>query len=70
MDPPGSPATVTVSWTNVTRALTTVAAYQTVVNAVTTRESPFHDAVYERIAELASPWQCYVPWLVTRLGLG
>jgi hypothetical protein len=65
-----TPATITVQWSNVTRALTTSVGFQTVVNAVTTRESPFHDAVYERIAALASPWQRYVPWLLfPRLGV-
>ena len=36
---------------------------QTVVNPVTCRESPYHDAVYEKIASLGAPYQRYVPWL-------
>lgn len=36
----------------------------------TTRESPYHDAVYQRIADLGAPYQRYVPWLpYPRLGI-
>ena len=46
------------------------AAFQTVVNPVTCRESPYHDQVYEKIASLGAPYQRYVPWLpYPRLGI-
>lgn len=35
---------ITVEWSSTIRPLQTVAAFQTVVNPVTTRESPYHDA--------------------------
>ena len=40
------------------------------VNPVTARESPYHDAVYEKIASLQAPYQRYVPWLpYPRMGI-
>jgi hypothetical protein len=63
-------ASVSVNWTSVQRPLISVVAFQTVVNPVTTRESPYHDAVYEKIAALGAPFQRYVPWLpYPRLGI-
>ena len=63
-------STVSVSWSSVLRPLQTVAGFQTVVNPVTTRESPYHDQVYEKIASLGAPYQRYVPWLpYPRLGI-
>ena len=63
-------ATISVDWSNVLRPLATVAGFQTVVNPVTCRESPYHDQVYQKIADLAAPWQRYVPWLpYPRLGI-
>ena len=56
------PATVTVNWTSRLAPLRTVAAFQTVVNPVTTRESPYHDAVYEKISSLGAPFQRYGEW--------
>jgi hypothetical protein len=65
-----APNVVTVSWASPLRPLQTVAAFQTVVNPVTTRESPYHDAVYDKIASLKAPFQRYVPWLpYPRLGI-
>ena len=55
-----SPPTIVVNWTSVIRPLQTVAGFQTVVNPVTARESPYHDAVYEKIAALGAPYQRYV----------
>ena len=52
--------TIVVNWTSVIRPLQTVAGFQTVVNPVTARESPYHDAVYEKIAALGAPYQRYV----------
>lgn len=60
---PPAPAFVAVNWSSILRPLQTVAAHQTVVNPVTTRESPLHDAVFEKIALLRAPFQRYVPWL-------
>ena len=41
-----------------------------VVNPVTQRESPYHDQVYQKIADLQAPFQRYVPWLpYPRLGV-
>ena len=51
------PSVITVNWSSQIRALQTVAAFQTVVNPVTSRESPYHDAVYEKIANLKAPFQ-------------
>ena len=62
--PPGEPGIISVEWMNVTRALRTVNAFQTVVNVATVRDAPFHDAIYERIASLGAPYQRYVPWLL------
>jgi hypothetical protein len=40
------------------------------VNPVTSRESPYHDAVYQKIADLGAPYQRYVPWLpYPRMGI-
>ena len=62
--------TVSVSWTSTVKTLNTVAAFQTVVNPVTSRESPYHDAVYDKIATLGAPYQRYVPWLpYPRMGI-
>ena len=62
--------TITVDWAAALRPLRTVAGFQTVVNPVTSRESPYHDAVYEKIASLAAPYQRYVPWLpYPRMGI-
>ena len=65
-----APVAVTVDWATVQRPLQTVAAFQTVVNPVTCRESPYHDQVYQKIADLRAPFQRYVPWLpYPRLGI-
>jgi hypothetical protein len=45
------------------RPLKTAAAFQTVVNPITTRDSPIHDAVYASISQLGASYQRYVPWL-------
>ena len=42
---PQPTTTITVDWATQTRVLQTSLAFQTVVNPVTTRESPYHDAV-------------------------
>ena len=51
--------TITPDWATTLRPLQTVAAFQTVVNPVTQRESPYHDAVYQKIADLGAPYQRY-----------
>ena len=67
--PPGT-SSIAVSWGAALRPLRTAAGFQTVVNPVTTRESPYHDAVYAKIAALGAPYQRYVPWLpYPRLGI-
>lgn len=58
----GAPSTIVVTWSSSLRPLATAAAHQLVVNPVTTRESFYHDAVYEKIASLGAPFQRYVPW--------
>jgi hypothetical protein len=64
------PTTIAVDWSTVVRPLKTVAGFQTVVNPVTSRESPYHDAVYEKISALGAPFQRYVPWLpYPRMGI-
>ena len=63
-------ATISVSWSSTIRPLRTVAGFQTVVNPVTSRESPYHDQVYAQIAALGAPFQRYVPWLpYPRMGI-
>ena len=63
-------ATVTVAWTSVVRQLKTVPAFQTVVNSLTTRVAPQHDAIFEAIARLNASYQRFVPWLpYPRLGV-
>jgi len=65
-----SPSTINVSWESVIRPLRTNTAFQTVVNPVTSRESPYHDQVYDKIANLGAPYQRYVPWLpYPRMGI-
>lgn len=59
----GTPTTVTVNWAQVVRPLKTSPGFQTVVNPLTTRESPVHDAVYGSIASLGASYQRYVPWV-------
>lgn len=54
---------VDIDWSNVTNTLQTVPAFQTVVNPLTTRQSPVHDQVYNSIAALGAQYQRYVPWL-------
>jgi len=67
---PSAAAVVTVDWAARVRPLTTACGFQTVVNPVTTRASPYHDAVYQKIADLKAPWQRFVPWLpYPRLGI-
>jgi hypothetical protein len=67
--PPGT-SSIAVSWGAALRPLQTAAGFQTVVNPVTTRESPYHDAVYDKIATLGAPYQRYVPWLpYPRMGI-
>ena len=56
-------STIEVSWGSSVRPLQTTVAFQTVVNPVTCRESPYHDAVYDKISSLGAPYQRYVPWL-------
>lgn len=61
---------ISVDWTATLRALRTTTGFQLVVNPVTTRESPYHDQVYEMISSLGSEYQRYVPWLpYPRLGI-
>ena len=55
---------VVIDWQAQIRPLKTTPAFQTVVNPVTCRESPYHDAVYQKIASLQSPFARYVPWCV------
>jgi hypothetical protein len=65
-----APYSISCSWSSEIRALKTVPAFQTVVNPVTCRESPYHDAVYDKIAKLGANYQRYVPWLpYPRLGI-
>ena len=52
-----------MDWTAVSRPLQTVVGFQTVVNPVTCKESPYHDQVYQKIADLKSGYQRFVPWL-------
>ena len=47
-----TPALVTIDWTNALRTLTTSPGFQTVVNALTTRAAPQHDAVYRAIEQV------------------
>jgi len=58
-----TPSTISVDWSAVMRPLETVAGFQTVVNPVTQRESPYHEQVYQKISDLKAPYQRYVPWL-------
>lgn len=51
---------VSVDWASTLRPLRTVVAHQTVVNPLTTRESPIHDAVYASIAHLGNDYQRWV----------
>ena len=61
---------ITPNWSETLRTLRTATGFQTVVNPVTTRESPYHDQVYEKISSLKAPFQRYVPWLpYPRLGI-
>ena len=61
---------ISVEWASTLRQLRTSTGFQTVVNPVTTRESPYHDQVYDKIASLGSQYQRYVPWLpYPRLGI-
>jgi hypothetical protein len=64
------PSVVTVDWATVLKPLSSTVGFQTVVNPVTARESPYHDQVYEKIASLGSSYQRYVPWLpYPRMGI-
>jgi len=61
---------VQVDWATQVRPLQTVVAHQTVVNPLTTRDSPIHDAVYGAISHLGNDYQRFVPWLpYPRLGI-
>jgi hypothetical protein len=60
---PPAASVLNVDWAAVQRPLQTIVGFQTVVNPVTCRESPYHDQVYQKIADLKAPWQRYVPWL-------
>ena len=63
-------ATVSVAWASVVRQLKTVPAFQTVVNSLTTRVAPQHDAIFAAIAALNASYQRFVPWLpYPRLGV-
>lgn len=63
-------AIIAVDWSSIVRPLITVVAFQTVVNPATCRESPYHAAVFDKIAHLGAPFQRYVPWLpYPRLGI-
>ena len=63
-------ADIIVQWDSIIRPLKTSPAFQTVVNPVTSRESPYHDQVYDKIAKLGAPYQRYVPWLpYPRMGI-
>ena len=53
---------VVIDWDAKVRTLKTTPAFQTVVNPVTTRQSPYHDQVYDKISALQSPFARYVPW--------
>ena len=48
---------VNVDWSTTLHPLKTVAGFQTVVNPLTSRESPIHDAVYASIAALGAEYQ-------------
>jgi hypothetical protein len=61
---------ISVDWTTTLKPLSSTVGFQTVVNPVTARESPYHDQVYEKIASLGSSYQRYVPWLpYPRMGI-
>lgn len=63
-------ASVAVAWSSTVRQLKTVPAFQTVVNSLTTRVAPQHDAIFEAIARLNASYQRFVPWLpYPRLGV-
>ena len=68
---PAAPAaTVSVAWASVVRVLKTTPAFQTVVNSLTTRVAPQHDAIFKAIADLGAQYQRFVPWLpYPRLGV-
>ena len=66
----GGVAQINIAWDDIIRPLKTVTGFQTVVNPVTSRESPYHDQVYDKIAMLGAPYQRYVPWLpYPRMGI-
>lgn len=63
-------AIITPAWAKVVRPLRTSCGFQIVVNPVTTRESPIHDAVFSSISTLGLDYQRFVPWLpYPRLGV-
>ncbi len=51
--------TVSVNWNALERSLITVPAFQTVVNSLTTRVAPQHDAIFESIAQLGAQYQVF-----------
>jgi hypothetical protein len=65
------PSTViTAEWKNDIKTLSTLCGFQTVVNPVTSAESPYGAQVWAKIAELGAPYQRYVPWLpYPRMGI-
>ena len=65
-----SQSVLSVDWASNIRTLKTVPAFQTVVNSLTTRVAPQHDAIFNAIATLGAQYQRFVPWLpYPRLGL-
>ena len=68
--PVASQSVLSVDWSSSIRTLKTVPAFQTVVNSLTTRVAPQHDAIFNAIANLGAQYQRFVPWLpYPRLGL-
>ena len=61
---------VDVAWTQSLGLLRTIPTYQVVVNPLTVRSSPIHDAVYASIKALNASMVRFVPWLpYPRLGV-
>jgi hypothetical protein len=48
---------VDVNWNTPQRQLITTPAFQTVVNSLTTRVAPQHDAIFNSIAQLGAQYQ-------------
>ena len=52
-----APIPITVDWGVPTRQLITTPAFQTVVNSLTTRVAPQHDAIFTSIKQLGAQYQ-------------